>query len=135
MEENNDIFLLAVMLQCTWPKQCTKNNLQNLFGAIHLVNTFLMTDFSTPLPLYAPVHILDDSPSIPPVVHVLNGWPISQPKNNIQISYSLKYKHLKKNKFFKSHTRPKIFHLISVTLFHINGTFIVHFKFYLSQWF
>ena len=41
-----------------------------------------MTDFSTSLPLYAPVHILDDTnPSIPTVAYVLNGWPISQPKN------------------------------------------------------
>ena len=34
----------------------------------------------TPLPLYAPVHILDD-PSIPLVRYILNGWPISQPKD------------------------------------------------------
>ena len=40
-----------------------------------------MTNFSTPLPLWAPVHILDDAPSIPPVAYLLNGWPISQPKN------------------------------------------------------
>ena len=31
----------------------------------------------TPLPVYAPVNILDDPPSIPPVAYVLNGWPIS----------------------------------------------------------
>ena len=34
-----------------------------------------------PSPLFAPVHILDDPPSIPSVAHILNGWPISQPKN------------------------------------------------------
>ena len=33
--------------------------------------------------------------------------------NNIQISYSLKYKHSKKKKFFKSHTRHLICHVIS----------------------
>ena len=35
--------------------------------------------------------------------------------NNIRVSYSLKYKHWKKNKFFNSHTCPKILPLISVT--------------------
>ena len=62
---------------------------------------------------------------------------LNQKKTNnyIRISYSLKYKHLKKNKFFKSHTRPRIFRLISVTLSHINGIIIVHFKSHLSECF
>ena len=34
----------------------------------------------TTLTLYAPVHILDDTTSIPPVVYVHNG-PIFQPKD------------------------------------------------------
>ena len=34
----------------------------------------------TPLPLHAPVHILDD-PSISLVTYILNGWPILQPKD------------------------------------------------------
>ena len=33
---------------------------QYLFGAIPLVRTYLMTNFSTSLPLYAPLHILDN---------------------------------------------------------------------------
>ena len=50
----------------------------------------------TLLSLYALVHILD--PSIPLVTYILNGWPISQTKDNknIRISYSLKYRHSKK---------------------------------------
>ena len=62
-----------------------------------------MIIFSTPLPLYVPVHNFDNSLSIPPVAYVLNGWPISQPKinNNIRISYSLKYKHSKKKKILQ----------------------------------
>ena len=42
----------------------------------------------TPLPLYAPIHILDDPPfpSIPSVAYVLNGWPISQPKDKSEHS-------------------------------------------------
>ena len=61
------------MLWYTWPNQCTKNVSQHLFGAIHLVRTYLMTNFSTPLSLHGPVHIWDDP--------VLNGWPISQTEN------------------------------------------------------
>ena len=41
------------MLQCTWPDQCIKTIPQNLSRAIHLVRAYLMTDFSTPSPLYA----------------------------------------------------------------------------------
>ena len=49
--------------------------------------------------------------------------------NNIRISYSLKYKHLKKKKKFgKSHTWPNILYLISDTLSHINDIIIVHFQ-------
>ena len=80
MEENSDVVLLAVVLWCTWPNQYTKNIPQHLFGANHLVCTYLMTDFSTSSPcthLYTfwmtPLHY--------PVLFVLNGWPISQPKN------------------------------------------------------
>ena len=40
-----------------------------------------MADFSTPLPLYAPVHIFDGLPFILLAIYVLNRWPISQPKN------------------------------------------------------
>ena len=50
VEENNGIFLVTVMLQCTWSDQCTKNIPQpsTTFGAIHLVSTYFRTDFSTP---------------------------------------------------------------------------------------
>ena len=33
--------------------------------AIHLVRTYLITNFSTPLTQYAPVHILDDFTQFP----------------------------------------------------------------------
>ena len=57
----------------------------------------------TPLPLYAPVHILDDSPSILPVAYVLNdSLFLNQEANmNIRMSYLLKYKHLKEKLFTK----------------------------------
>ena len=45
------------------------------------VSVYVHMRRDTTLPLYAPVHILDESPSIPPVAYLLNGWPISQLKN------------------------------------------------------
>ena len=49
----------------------------------------------TPLPMYAPVHILDD---LPPFLqfrmYLMDGLFLNQKtNNNIWISYSLKYKH------------------------------------------
>ena len=74
MEKKATTFsLLAVMLQCTWPNHCTKNIPQHLLGVIHLVYMNRMTDFSTLLPLYAPVHIWMNSPSFPPFAYVVNG--------------------------------------------------------------
>ena len=57
-----------------------------------------MTDFSTPLPVYAPVHIFDDPPPFPQLhTHLLDGLFLNQKtNNNIRISHSLKYKHSKK---------------------------------------
>ena len=81
MEENSDILLAGGDALVTWANQYTKNIPQNCFGAIYLVRTYLMTDFSTPLSLYIPVHIFDVLPSIPLVTYVFDGWPISQPKN------------------------------------------------------
>ena len=41
----------------------------------------------TPLPMYAPVHILDDLPlHSPSCVITYNGWPISEPKNKLKHS-------------------------------------------------
>ena len=51
----------------------------------------------TPLPLYAPVHIVDDSlPSLQLRTYLMDGLFLNQKTNNIRISYSLKYKHSKK---------------------------------------
>ena len=44
-----------------------------------------MTDFRTPRPLYAPVHVFNDPSSIPLVWYVINEWPISQPKKQHSI--------------------------------------------------
>ena len=81
MEENNDIFYtgseaLVYLAEPMHKKYSTA------FSWGHPLSTYVSDDwYFNPLPLYAPVHILDDSPSIPPVAFVLNRWPISQPKN------------------------------------------------------
>ena len=51
MEENNDIFLVTVMLLYTWRDQYATSILQQLSRAIHLLRTYLMTDFSALPPL------------------------------------------------------------------------------------
>ena len=83
----------------------------------HPFSTYVSHDrFLTPLHLYASIHILDDSPPFPQsrkyVMDVL--FFNQQTNNNIRISYSVKYKHSEKNKFFKSHTCPVILHYLSL---------------------
>ena len=50
MEENNDIFLAGgdALVYLAVLGQCTKNIPQHLFGAVHLVLTYLRTNFSSP---------------------------------------------------------------------------------------
>ena len=52
----------------------------------------------TPLPLYAPIKILNDPPPFLQLrTYLKDGLFLNQKtNNNIRISYSLKYKHLKK---------------------------------------
>ena len=52
MEENNNIFLAGgdALVYLAGPMR-KKNIPQHLFGVIHLVRTYLRTNFSTPLPL------------------------------------------------------------------------------------
>ena len=67
-------------------------------------SAYLHMGRDTPLPLYVPVHILNDPSPFPQVAYVLIRWPISQQKTNtnIRISYSLKYKHSKQNSLRKN---------------------------------
>ena len=103
MEENNDIFLASDDALVYLPNQCTKNIPQQLFGAIHLVRTYLMIDFLTPLSQYTPVHIFHDPPPFLQLrTYLMDGLFLNQKTNKkIRISYSLKYKHSKKNFFTK----------------------------------
>ena len=48
MEENNYIFLAGGDALVYLAEPVYKNIPQHLFGAIHLVRTYLMTNFSTP---------------------------------------------------------------------------------------
>ena len=99
MEETTRFSLLAVMLQRTWLNQCTKNIPQHLFGAIHLVRTYLMSDFSTPSP----------STHLPPPFLQLcslsiDGLFLNQKnKSDIRLPYSLQYKHSEKKFFTKKY--------------------------------
>ena len=62
----------------------------------------------TPLPLYAPVHILDDPlPSLQLRTCLMDGLFLKQKTNNIRISYSLKYKHSKKIYILYEKTKSK----------------------------
>ena len=59
-----------------------------------------MTNFSTPLPLYVPAHILDDSSPFPQLrTYLMDGLFLNQKTNsNTRKSYSLKYKYSNKKK-------------------------------------
>ena len=65
MKENKEAFLLAGgdALVHLAESLRTKNIPQHFFGPIHLVRTYLVINFSTSLPHYVSVHILDDPPS------------------------------------------------------------------------
>ena len=65
MEENNDIFLAGddALVYLAGPMH-TKNIPQRLFGTIHLVRTYLMTNFSNPLPLARVLHIQSKPPFV-----------------------------------------------------------------------
>ena len=65
MEENNDIFFVGGNALVFLAKPIHKKYSTTLFGAIHLVRTYLVTKFSTPLLQYAPVHILHDPYLLP----------------------------------------------------------------------
>ena len=60
MEKNYDIFLAGGDALVYLTKPMLKKYSTTWFGAIHLVRTYLMTNFSIPLPQYVPAHILGD---------------------------------------------------------------------------
>ena len=72
----------------------------------------------TPLPLYASVHILDDSlPSFQLRTYLMDGLFLNQKtNNNIRISYSLKYKHSKKEYILYEKIKSKNNSTMSVML-------------------
>ena len=48
-----------------------------------------MTNFSTPLPLYAPVHILDDPPPFPQLrTYLMHGLFLDQKNNSLRANPS-----------------------------------------------
>ena len=81
MIEENSIFLAGGDALVDLGESMHKKYSTKIFWSNPRSTSYLMTDFSTPFLLYTPVHIFDDLPSISQVAYVLNGWPISQPKN------------------------------------------------------
>ena len=108
MEESNDIFVAGGDALVYLAKPMHKKN-STTFVRNHPLSTYVSYDrVFKPIPLYAPVNILDDSPLRPPPflqlrTCLMGGLFLNEKTNkNIQISYSLKYKHSKKNSLRKS---------------------------------
>ena len=98
IEESSDIFLTGgdalVYLAEPMHKKFSRK-----FVWRYPFSTYVSYDRSFNLrPLHAPVHIFDDPPPFhSPVVYLIHGLFLNQKtNNNIRISYSLKYNHLKK---------------------------------------
>ena len=72
MEENNNIFLAGGNALVYLAKPMHEKYSTTFVWAIHLVGTYLMTNFSTPLPLYTPVHNLTTPLHSPSCVRT---WP------------------------------------------------------------
>ena len=116
MEENNDIFLtggdaLVYLAEPMHKKFSTK------FVWRYPFSTYLSYDRSFNLrPLYAPVHIFDDPPPFhSPVVYLIDGLFLNQKtNNNIRISYSLNYKHSKKEYILYENIRLLLLSLLSI---------------------
>ena len=72
----------------------------------------------SPLPLYAPLHILDDPlPFLQLLTYLMDGLFLNQKtNNNTRISYSLKYKHSKKEYILYEKKNQKPNSAISVML-------------------
>ena len=68
------------------------------------VSAYVHMKLDTPLPLNTSVNILDDPPPFPELrANLMDGLFLNQNTNkNIRISYSLKYKHSKKNSLRKN---------------------------------
>ena len=60
------------------------------------VSAYVQMRRDKPLPLYAPVHILDDRPLHSPSKYLMAYFLTKKANKNIRISYSLKYKHSEK---------------------------------------
>ena len=80
MEENNDILLGGFDDALVYlANQCTKNIPKHLLGIIHVIRTYLIINFLTPLPLCTPVHILDDPhPFLQLRTYLMDGIFLSQ---------------------------------------------------------
>ena len=106
MEEINNFFLAAggALVYWTEPMPAMHKRYSTTFVWANPFSTYVSYNrFFITLPLYAPVHILDDPSPFPQLrVYLMNGLFLNQiTYKNIRISYSLKYKHSKKKFFTK----------------------------------
>ena len=103
MKENNGIFLAgAYALVYLAEPMHIKYSTAFVWG--HPFSSYVSCDkFFNPLPQYAPVHNLDDPSPLPQLcTYLMDGLFLNQKANkNIQISYSLKYRHSEKIFFTK----------------------------------
>ena len=98
MERKYDISLAGGDSLVYLAKLTHKKYSKHLFGSIHLVLKYLMTNFSTPFrctQLYSFWMTSHPSPSIPQLrTYLMDEQFLNQKTNkSIRISYSLKYKH------------------------------------------
>ena len=81
MEENNDICLAGGDALVYFTEPVHKEYSTTLVWG-HPFSTYVSYDkFSNPIPCTNLYTFWMTPPSIPPVVYILNGWSISQPKN------------------------------------------------------
>ena len=70
-KQNKDIFLVGSDARVYLAEPMHKKYSTKTVWIIHLVGTYLTTDFSTPLSMYPPAYILDISPPFPQLLTYL----------------------------------------------------------------
>ena len=104
MEEINNILPTGGDALVYLAELMHKNIPQRLFGAIHLVLTYLLTEFWTPRPPVRTWKRFGWTPPFPQLrTYLMDSLFLNQKINkNIRILYSLKYKYSKNNSLRKN---------------------------------
>ena len=102
MEKNSNIFLTGGIALGYLAEPVHRNVPQHLFGAIHLVHTYLMTNFSNPFHQCAPVQIMDNPHPFPQLrtYYLMDGLFLNQ-KINKAFEYCIHWNiNIRKKKLF-----------------------------------